>query len=130
MEEAIGLVAAVLGLVVAAGAAHYVRSATRDGALERNAFLGLRTRATLSSDRAWREGHLAAGPWLVAAVRGGYLAAAAAAAAALAAMAADAFLLLAWAAVAVGYAVLLALLVIGTVRADAAAKASPREGAR
>ncbi|WP_243791818.1 SdpI family protein [Saccharopolyspora gloriosae] len=42
------------------------------GNLGRNPAIGIRTRATKSSDAAWKAGHLAAGPWLMAAARTGY----------------------------------------------------------
>lgn len=39
------------------------------GAIQRNGAIGIRTRATLSSDEAWKAGHLAArGPALIAVV--------------------------------------------------------------
>lgn len=123
MEQAVGLFALVLGLVVATAAVHHVRDSTVGGALERNVLFGLRTRATLSSDRAWREGHLAAVPWLTATVRVGYAAAALAAVSLTAALVADAFLPFAWIAAAGGYAALLGFLITGTARADAAARA-------
>ncbi|PDP84531.1 hypothetical protein CQJ94_28100 [Glycomyces fuscus] len=130
MEEAVGLLALVFGLAVATAAVHHVRDSTVGGALERNVLLGLRTRATLSSDRAWREGHLAAVPRLTAAVRAGYTAAALAAVSLLAALAADALLPLAWIAAVAGYAALMGFLVAATARADAVARAAGERGDR
>ncbi|WP_051468999.1 SdpI family protein [Actinomadura oligospora] len=56
-----GIVLAVAGLAVvvsglAAGA----------GRLRRNAFVGIRTRTSMSSDEAWDIVHRAGGPWLTA----------------------------------------------------------------
>ncbi|WP_300681462.1 SdpI family protein [Nocardioides sp.] len=44
---------------------------TRSGRLGLNPLVGIRTRATMASPEAWRRGHLAAQPALVAAVRVG-----------------------------------------------------------
>ncbi|WP_159942108.1 MULTISPECIES: SdpI family protein [unclassified Nocardiopsis] len=130
MDALVGLLAAVVGLAVVAGSTHYLRNATASGALERNALVGLRTSATMASDEGWREGHRAAGPWLTATVRLGYLAAAAAAVSALAGLSTALFLSLAWAVVAVAYPVLLGLLITGTVIAHRAAGDARRAGSR
>lgn len=36
------------------------------GSIDRNSAVGIRTKATQSSDEAWRAGHVAAAPWLSA----------------------------------------------------------------
>lgn len=56
-------VAVVVGLLLAAtGAAMaVVVRAAAQGRLARNAYVGIRTRATLRSDSGWRDGHAAAG---------------------------------------------------------------------
>ncbi|OOC54337.1 MULTISPECIES: SdpI family protein [Nocardiopsis] len=123
MEEAVGLLTLAFGLVVAAGAVHHVRNSAVGGALDRNVLIGLRTGATLSSDRAWREGHLAAVPWLTATVRAGYVAGAATVVSVLVSMAVDALLPVVWAVAAAEYTALMACLVTGTVKADRAARA-------
>lgn len=51
----------VLGLVMA-----LVGSAVGRGTISRNSAVGIRTRATQSSDQAWQAGHRAAAPWLYA----------------------------------------------------------------
>ena len=45
-----------------------MRRAVLDGAFARNWAMGLRTKATKSSDEAWERGHRAALPWLTATV--------------------------------------------------------------
>lgn len=62
----------VLGICVVAGIAHYIRIATQRRILDRNAALGIRTRATSRSDAAWHTGHVAASPWLLTAAITGY----------------------------------------------------------
>ncbi|MCY9784222.1 SdpI family protein [Nocardiopsis sp. EMB25] len=130
MEETLGLAILGFGLIVAAAAAHHVQNASAKGALERNVLIGLRTRATLASDRAWHEGHRAAGPWLTAAVRAGYATGLVTIVACLAAIAVDSALPLAWAVGAAGYTALVALLITGTVKAHTVAKAVSEEAAR
>ena len=110
-----------LGLVLLA-----VAGAARSGGLERNGLVGIRTRSTRSSDRAWAAGHLAAAGalrttgWLVLAagaltlllpllVPDGYAGAAAGAGAG------------------TGYLALLAGLLVSTRRANRAAQATSPE---
>lgn len=54
----------MLGLLPVALAAQFVAAAARGGNLARNHSVGIKTRATLVSDRAWEAGHRAAVPWL------------------------------------------------------------------
>ena len=92
--------------------------ASRTGTLERNALVGIRTRATMASDKAWHTGHRAAAPMLgaaawasvvtgllgtVTAVTGSWIAAVA---------------------VSVGYGALLVMLGLATAHAGRAARAA------
>ena len=63
MDEQVPLVARVLVgalLLVTGAAVSGVSRRAADGRLRRNAVAGIRTRATMRSDAAWRAGHLAA----------------------------------------------------------------------
>lgn len=46
--------------------AHLTRVMSKAGTLQRNRTFGIKTRATLGSDHAWRKGHAAAESWLLA----------------------------------------------------------------
>ncbi len=61
-----------LGTCMVSGVAHYIAVAAKKGDLDRNAALGIRTRATMASDSAWRTGHVAAAPWMLSAAATGY----------------------------------------------------------
>ncbi|QBI52691.1 SdpI family protein [Streptomonospora litoralis] len=76
MDAAAVLVSAAVGVVLVAGAAHWIKYATANGRLNRNLWIGIRTGATLSSDAAWESGHSAAAPWLTACSYTGYAASA------------------------------------------------------
>ncbi|MFC4912784.1 SdpI family protein [Actinomadura gamaensis] len=56
-----GVVLALAGLAVLVSGL-----AASSGRLRRNAFVGIRTRTSLSSDEAWEIVHRAGGPWLTA----------------------------------------------------------------
>jgi SdpI/YhfL family protein len=75
MDPAAGIVLGI-GLLVISGVTQVIRAQAANGDLERNAAMGIRTRATMSSDAAWRAGHRAAVPWLHAATISGCAAAA------------------------------------------------------
>lgn len=63
MSEVIaGLVLAVVGVVFVVTGVLCMRRR-----LPRNGFVGIRLRSTMASDQAWREGHAAADPWVIAA---------------------------------------------------------------
>ncbi|WP_017975226.1 SdpI family protein [Actinopolyspora halophila] len=68
---------AVIGLAVSmvmlAGVFDYIRYATTRGMLGRNQGIGIRTKRTMASERAWQAGHRAAAPWLWWAARSGYV---------------------------------------------------------
>lgn len=92
--------------------------ASRTGALERNALVGIRTPATMASDTAWEAGHRAAASALGAAA---WTSAATGVTATVLAIAGS------WVSgvvVAVGYVALVVLLVTATSRAGRAARAA------
>lgn len=69
---------AIMALILAAatlltaGLCSGMRNASRTGRLRRNHLVGVRTRATLSSDEAWQLGHHAAEPYLLRASQLGF----------------------------------------------------------
>ncbi|MDF1705848.1 MAG: SdpI family protein [Aeromicrobium sp.] len=92
--------------------------ASRAGTLERNALIGIRTRATMASDAAWAAGHHAAEPALRAAAW------ACGAAGLVGTVLAIVGTWLAGVAVGAGYGALLVMLVLATARASRAARAT------
>ncbi len=96
----------------------WLASSSRDGTLERNGFVGIRTRATMRSDAAWLAGHRAAA---------GTVGVAAWTCGAAAVVGAALLLLGSWAGVGVviaGYLAMFLLRIIATVRAGRAARAA------
>lgn len=73
LEDVAGLVSAAFGLLALGAVMLYVRNSTASGALGRNDVIGIRTKVTKSSDLAWKVGHRAAGPWLLAATWIGFV---------------------------------------------------------
>ncbi|MFE1151060.1 SdpI family protein [Streptomyces albidoflavus] len=53
-----------MGLLAFGAAVHYVRAEIATGTPPRNYGAGIRTKATMSSERPWQAGHAAAGPRL------------------------------------------------------------------
>ncbi|QHY97543.1 hypothetical protein SSPS47_20785 [Streptomyces sp. S4.7] len=53
-----------VGLVMLGVLIHYVRNQVAAGKIRRNSAIGIRTKATMSSDAAWEAGHAAAAPLL------------------------------------------------------------------
>ncbi|EFQ84405.1 hypothetical protein HMPREF0063_10257 [Aeromicrobium marinum DSM 15272] len=110
------------GLAMLAVLLQHLRCAVLDGHLGRNGAVGLRTRATRSSDRAWTAGHLAAAPRL----RAAWISAAVGAAATVAAAGVQAAVgdRSPWALLpsGVAYAVVLGLVAAAGVTADRAAR--------
>ena len=66
MDPAGGLAFGV-GLVVVGVVVLAVGRGAARGSIPVNAAMGIRTAATMASEPAWRAGHGAAGPWLIAA---------------------------------------------------------------
>ncbi|MFF0170464.1 SdpI family protein [Streptomyces prasinus] len=52
------------GLMTLGVAIHYMKSQVASGSIQRNSAIGIRTKATMSSDRAWQAGHASAAPML------------------------------------------------------------------
>jgi hypothetical protein len=118
MGERVALFVAAVGILTLSGFSHFIRKSIANGTLYRNSAIGLRTRATTSSDVAWAAGHKAAGPWLSACAFTGYLMGAATAAGALVTIAADSVHPSVWLLPATGFVGVVALLVRATVIAD------------
>lgn len=57
-----------LGSLICCALCEVIRRSVIAGALSRNGAMGIRTKATKSSDEAWERGHRAALPWLLATV--------------------------------------------------------------
>ncbi|MEU6056773.1 SdpI family protein [Streptomyces sp. NPDC047097] len=54
------------GLMTLGALVRYVTSQAASGSIRRNSAVGIRTKATMSSDRAWAAAHAAASPMLTA----------------------------------------------------------------
>ncbi|MBK0865804.1 SdpI family protein [Saccharopolyspora sp. HNM0986] len=127
MAELGGVLFLALGLLLLSGVIHYVSRATADGTIGRNAMVGIRTRHTRASDRAWLVAHRTAAPWLVIGAWTGYFGAA------LTVVAGGSLLATrigSSAGVAIGFlgfAGVLVLLLIGSSKANAAAKEAALE---
>ncbi|GAA4891196.1 SdpI family protein [Streptomonospora salina] len=123
MDQFGALAIAAVGLAQTSGIAHFIMYATANGSLARNSAIGLRTRATTSSDAAWDASHAAAAPWLRACAYSGYAAGALTVAGTVAAAVAGvprpgALLIVPG----VGFAAVLALIVTAGVVADRAGR--------
>ncbi|AZM92130.1 MULTISPECIES: SdpI family protein [Streptomyces] len=112
------------GLVAMGAVVHYTRNQVASGATGRNSALGIRTRATMASDGAWRAGHAAAAPMLTVAFLTAYAAAAVSLALAVAAASTGSGSPAALVVPAAGTVAFLALLVTAAVKANAAARAA------
>lgn len=131
MEHIGGLLGLLLGLVVIAAVSHHLHNATADGRLQRNSMFGVRTKATMASDEAWRLAHTTALPWLRAATCVAWIGTAAT----VAALLTIAFtappvvampLAVGFTAAALGFVGSVAMLLIGGLRGDRAARAAGR----
>lgn len=63
MNPVAGLVFGV-GLITLGVMIHYVKNQVASGSIQRNSAIGIRTKATMSSDSAWEAGHASASPML------------------------------------------------------------------
>ncbi|OON81724.1 SdpI family protein [Streptomyces tsukubensis] len=63
MDPVAGPVCGV-GLITLGVLMHYVKDRVASGSIHRNSVIGIRTKATMSSDNAWSAGHAAAAPML------------------------------------------------------------------
>lgn len=121
--EAVGaLFALAVGLIATAAAAHGVQTTYDRGNLNRNSMVGIRTKVTMSSERAWSAGHRAAGPWLLAAARIGYSIGALTGALAVLQLVIGSAFPLALTIPALGFATVIAVLIIGARSANSAAR--------
>lgn len=112
------------GLVTLGGVVHHLRNQVASGAIRRNSAVGIRTKATMASDDAWRAGHAAAAPMLTAAFLTAYAAALTSLALALALALTDSGSPAAVIVPAAGTVAFLALLVAAAVKANSAARAA------
>lgn len=124
MEDVLGLAIYAVSLVITGAAMHVVQRQTTSGQLCRNALVGIKTKATKSSDAAWLAGHRAAGPRMLAAARTGYVAGACTAVLAIVRALHGIDVLIALVVPNAGMALLLAFALHGTVLADRAARAA------
>ncbi|GHH40949.1 SdpI family protein [Streptomyces candidus] len=72
--DMVGLLVFGAGLLWMGVMVHLVRNHVTKGGMGRNSAIGIRTRATTSSDAAWEAGHAAAAPLLTATCRAAYTA--------------------------------------------------------
>jgi hypothetical protein len=124
VDPAAGLISSI-GLLVMAVVLHALEHQVATGTLERNGLVGIRTRATMTSDEAWRAGHSAANPRVRAAAYAGYGFAAVAIVSGIVLLALDAdgwVLAVPLVTALVGYAASLALLLLAAQAANRAAR--------
>ncbi|MFD0356811.1 SdpI family protein [Streptomyces sp. NPDC127110] len=112
------------GLVAMGAVVHYMRNQVASGAIGRNSAVGIRTRATMASDGAWRAGHAAAAPMLTVAFLTAYAAAATSLALAAASASTGSGSPAAVIVPAAGTVAFLALLVTAAIKANSAARAA------
>ncbi|MFI2241196.1 SdpI family protein [Streptomyces chrestomyceticus] len=63
MDPVAGLAFGV-GLIMLGMVIHYIKNQVASGSIRRNSAIGIRTKATMSSDSAWEAGHASASPML------------------------------------------------------------------
>ncbi|MFH8760660.1 SdpI family protein [Streptomyces atroolivaceus] len=123
MDPVGGLVSGV-GLTTLGVMIHYVKNQVASGSIQRNSMIGIRTKATMSSDSAWQAGHASAAPLLTATYLTAYALGAISLALGLASTLSDgenaAVIIVPLA----GFVVVLALLTTAAIKANATARAS------
>ncbi|CAM5251071.1 hypothetical protein GCM10010329_07730 [Streptomyces spiroverticillatus] len=122
MDPAAGWVFGV-GLLVLGAAVQYVKRLVGEDGFGRNAAIGIRTRATMASDEAWRRGHAAAVPLLRATYLTAYGAGAVSLATGVVLLAADTRSAAALVVPLCGLVAVLGLLIAASARANGAARA-------
>lgn len=115
-----------LGLMTLGVAIHCVKSKVASGGIQRNSAIGVRTKATMSSDSAWQAGHAAAAPMLTATFLTAYTMGVISSALGLTSTLIDAENSPAMVIPLGGLVVVLALLVISAIKANSAARAVGR----
>ncbi|URM91147.1 SdpI family protein [Streptomyces sp. MRC013] len=115
-----------LGLMALGVVIHYVKSKVASGGIQRNSVIGIRTKATMSSDSAWQAGHAAAAPMLTATFLTAYAMGVISSALGLTSTLGDAENPPVMVIAPGGLVVVLALLVIAAIKANSAARAVGR----
>ncbi|WP_106399050.1 SdpI family protein [Actinocorallia populi] len=124
--DPVGGLAAGAGLIALGVMIHHVKSQVTSGNVQRNSVMGIRTKATMSSDSAWEAGHAAATPLLTATYLTAYITSAITFALGLALTLGDVENPAALIIPLCGIGVVLALLSVATVKANSAARAAGR----
>ncbi|MEU7430773.1 SdpI family protein [Streptomyces sioyaensis] len=115
-----------IGLIALGAVIHYVKNQVASGNIRRNSVIGIRTKATMSSDSAWEAGHASASPMLTVTYLTAYTVGAATLAISLALTLSDADNPAAIAVPLAGIVAVLALLTAAAVKANSAARAAGR----
>ncbi|GAA2911236.1 hypothetical protein GCM10020221_03740 [Streptomyces thioluteus] len=126
MDPVAGLVFGV-GLIMLGVVMHYVKNQVASGSIQRNSVIGIRTKATMSSDSAWEAGHAAASPMLTVTYLTAYAVGAITLAIGLALMLSDAENPAVIIVPLIGIGAVLALLTAAAIKANSAARAADRE---
>ena len=118
-----------VGLLMMGVTIHYVKNQVAGGAISRNSAIGIRTKATMASDRAWEAGHAAAGPMLTATCLTAYTAGVLTVAIGLASTLGDVGKAVAIVVPLCGVGAVLTLLSTAAIKANSAARATGESGA-
>ncbi|MBH1938823.1 SdpI family protein [Streptomyces sp. AV19] len=126
MDPVAGLVFGV-GLFTLGAMIHYMKNQVASGNIQRNSVIGIRTKATMSSDSAWEAGHASASPMLTVTYLTAYAVGAITLAIGLSLMLSDARNPAVLIVPLTGIGAVLALLTAAAVKANSAARAAARE---